>query len=287
MEHRALGKGLSALIPDKVELDSNSQNASSVSYVKTSLIQNNALQPRTKYDEVKLAELKASIKEKGVLQPILVRPVDKGYEVVAGERRLRAARDLNLDEIPVVIRDVSPQESLVLALVENIQREELNPIEEAHAFERLAGEFSLTQDNIAQAVGKDRSTISNTLRLLKLPSEIQDSVSSGEISMGHARALLSLSDEKEQQDIFKTTMKKSLSVRELENLIKARQEGGASHKKIKSGQRNHELVALEEELQQILGTKVRIQAKKKRGKVVIEYYSLDDLDRLLKIIKKA
>jgi ParB family chromosome partitioning protein len=286
MENRALGKGLSALIPGRADLQKENASQDAVAYVKTAIIQDNAFQPRMKYDEHKLQELAASIKEKGVLQPILVREVAGGYEVVAGERRLKAARLINLEEVPVIIKKVSEKEGFVLALVENIQREELNAIEEAEAFRRLCEEFSFTHDEVAQSVGKDRSTITNTLRLLKLPAEIQQSVSGGEISMGHARALLGVEDSRKQKELFEKIIAKGISVRELENLIKGSSAAASPHKKIKVPQRSADVVLLEEELQRFLGTKVRIQAQKKRGKIIIEYYSLEDLARVLEIIRK-
>lgn len=286
MEGRALGKGLSALIPDKVSLEGDGGFKGQVAYIKTASVRDNAFQPRVNYDESKLAELIASIKEKGVLQPILVREVSGGYEVVAGERRLKAARALALDEVPAIVKQVSDQEALVIALVENIQREELNSIEEAHAFKRLIEEFKYTQDTVAQSVGKDRSTISNTMRLLNLPDEIQDALISNKISMGHARTLLSVDDAHEQRKLFDKAVQKGLSVRELENLTKGFSSTSQQRAKLKAKEKNHEIVYLEEDLQQVLGTKVRIQAQKKRGKIIIEYYSPADLDRVLQIIKR-
>jgi ParB family chromosome partitioning protein len=285
MEHRALGKGLSALIPDKLDLSGDNRESISVSFVKIDQVRDNQIQPRMNYNSEKLEDLKASIKEKGVLQPILVREVSDGYEVIAGERRLRAARELSLQEVPVIIRKVSTQEAFVLALIENIQREELNAIEEAKAFERLVLEFGLTQEDVAQSVGKKRSTISNTLRLLKLPQEIQDAVFSGEVSMGHARTLLSIEDPEEQKRIFAKIRESGISVRELENIAKNQKVKPLRYAK-RNKPRNPEVVLLEEELQRILGTKVRVHSQKKRGKIVIEYYSPDDLERLLQIIKQ-
>lgn len=283
MEGKALGKGLSALIPEKGKAEALKGEA--VAYLRTDSIRDNSLQPRTNYDDEKLNDLKASIKEKGVLQPILVREKEGQYEVVAGERRLKAARALNLDEVPVIIKNVSDQEAFVIALVENIQREELNPIEEAEAYRKLIEGFSYTQEEVAQAVGKDRSTISNLLRVLKLPVEIRKSVYDGKLSVGHARALLSVEIPTERDRLYVLTMKKGLSVRELENLVQARSKGGA-RRAIKQTSKDHEVVALEEDLQRTLGTKVRLMAHKKRGKIVIEYYSLDDLDRIIRLIKK-
>ena len=281
MDGRALGKGLSALIPEKV----STLAEGSVSYVKINLIKDNSLQPRTNYDEAKLENLKASIKEKGVLQPILVRQKGDLFEVIAGERRLRAARSLNLSEVPVIVKSVTDQEALVLALVENIQREELNPIEEAEAYKKLMEDFHFTQEAVAQSVGKDRSTISNLTRLLNLPKEMQQSIYDGKLSVGHARALLSLENPLERKQLFDLSIKKEISVRELENLIVAKGKGGSRREKNKTA-KNYEFIALEEDLQKHLGTKVRIMPQKKRGKIVIEYYSTDDLDRILEIIKK-
>ncbi len=293
MENRALGKGLSALIPDKEILSkakrmgTETAAAEDLFYVATAKIRKNALQPRTHYHEEEMKELTDSIREKGILQPILIREEGDGYEVIAGERRLRAARTLNLEKIPAIIKKASNQEALVLALVENIQREELNPIEEAEAFQRLITEFHLAQEHVATAVGKNRSTISNTLRLLRLPEEIKKEVIDGKISMGHARALLSIENIQKQREIFEKIVQKELSVREVENLIKRDLEGSVRRKKtkIRTQQQDPHLALLEEELQQSVGTKVRIQARKKRGRIIIEYYSLDDLDRILKIIK--
>ena len=281
MENRALGKGLSALIPEKSNLNIDG----TVTYLKTSLIKDNSLQPRTKYDEVKLENLKASIKEKGVLQPILVRQKDGAYEVVAGERRLRAAKSLNMEEVPVIVKSVTDQEALVIALVENIQREELNPIEEAEAYKKLIDGFHLTQEAVAQSVGKDRSTVSNLMRLLNLPKEIQQSIYDGKLSVGHARALLSVENPVERKRLFELILKKEISVRELENLIIAKGKGGSRREKLKTA-KNYEFIALEEDLQKRLGTKVRIVSQKKRGKIIIEYYSIDDLDRIIEIIRK-
>jgi len=285
MEHRALGKGLSALIPDKVDLSEN-KKPENVMFIATDLIRENSLQPRTTYDESKLSELIASIKEKGILQPILVRPKDEEYEVVAGQRRLLAAQKCGLERIPVIVRDVSDHESLVLALIENIQREDLNPIETAHAFQRLINDFNLTQDELSISVGKDRSTISNTMRLLKLPKEIQQSVCSGTLTMGHARTLLSVEDPGLQKRLFERTLKKGISVRELEILTRVTQPDYAYRKKLKSRPANPDIINLENELQQALGTKVRVIAHKKRGKIVIEYYSSSDLERILQVLRR-
>lgn len=280
MDNKVLGKGLSALIPAE-KTEPNQENPISI---KTSLIKDNSLQPRTYYDEDKLAELMASIKEKGVLQPILVRKLGSEYEVIAGERRLKAARALNLENIPAIVRVATDREALVLALVENIQREELNAIEEAQSFRKLIDEFNFSQEDVAKSVGKDRSTINNLLRLLKLPEDIQKAVFAGAISTGHARALLSVEDKKRQHEIFSEVVTRGLSVREVEKLVKQVETAPSVEKKI--DMKSQDVVSLEEELQRKLGTKVSILAKNKKGKIVIEYYSLNDLDRIIGILNK-
>jgi len=282
MEKKALGKGLSALIPEKKE--TSNQDAKVMS-IRTDEIKDNSFQPRTNYDGDKLNELKASIEREGVLQPILVREKEGGYEVIAGERRLRAARALNLEEVPVIVKAVTDQEALVIALVENIQREELNPIEEAEAYRKLIEEFDLTQDAVAQSVGKDRSTVSNLLRLLKLPDYIRQGVYEGKLTYGHARTLLSADSTAEQKRLYGIILKKGISVRELENLIKASSTGGYRRERTEAPP-NPQLLAIEDGLQKLLGTKVRIDASKKRGKIIIDYYSNSDLDRIVKVIIK-
>lgn len=282
MEAKALGKGLSALIQDRGE----SPKSDGGTYLKTSLIRDHALQPRTQYKKEALEELMASIKEKGIIQPLIVRRVGTGYEVVAGERRLKAARALGLEEVPVVIKDVSDEESFVLALIENIQREELNPIEEAEAYRKMIDDFNYTQETVAKSVGRDRSTVANLLRVLNLPSQIQSRVSDGTITMGHARALLGVDTLVEQMRLFEEAVKKQLSVRALEGLVQGFGDAPSSRRQKKVKDSDAEMMALEEDLRRVLGTKVKIAASKKRGKVVIEYYSFDDLDRIIRIIKR-
>jgi len=285
MEHRALGKGLSALIPDKADLPQEVIKHESVAFVPTEKVRDNALQPRENYDQEKINELTSSIREQGLLQPLLVRETPDGYyEVIAGERRLKAARAIELEEIPVVIKRANNQQALTLALIENIQREELNAIEEGKAFKRVIDDFGMSQDEVAASVGKDRSTISNTMRLLRLPPEIQKGVVNGKISMGHARALLSIEDATKQRLLYEEILVKGLSVREVENLTRATVIAAQPEKKKKDKPKDQDLVFLEESLQQRLGTKVRIQAKKKRGKIIVEYYSLDDLERILNLM---
>ncbi len=284
MESRALGRGLSALIPEKVALVQE-KRGEEVAFLKTAKIKNNAQQPRTHYDTLKLEELKSSIKDKGFLQPILVRLNGDEYEVIAGERRLRAARALGLEEVPAIIKNVSLQESFVLSLVENIQREELNAIEEAQAFLRLTEEYKFSRDEVAKAVAKDPSTVSNSMRLLALPEYIQEAVMDEKISMGHARALLAVENELRQKQLFEKIVAKGLSVRELESLIKSEGHSLLRHAK-REKPRDPDIASVEEELQRIVGSKVRIQSQKKRGKVIIEYYSFDDLERILGLLRR-
>jgi len=293
MDKKVLGKGLSALInnnPSERSINkeiSNLENnpAGNVAYVKTNSILENRFQPRQKYDDARLEELKASIKEKGVLQPILVRKHDNGFEVVAGERRLRAAKALGLEQVPVIIKNVTDREALVLALVENIQREELNAIEEALGFKRLMEEFNFTQEAVAEAIGKDRTTITNLLRLLRLPEEIQQQVADAKLSMGHARALLSLESAPVQKKMAKVIIDRGLSVRQVEELVKKAHQG-QNIVQAAGKPKNRDIEILEEELRKILGTKVFIEDKKGKGKLVVEYYTLDDLDRILGILRK-
>ena len=296
MEKKALGRGLSALISSgrsvedvlkkELPLEPQAGHDKGVLYAELSRLVPNRFQPRTNFGEEPLAELVSSIKEKGVLAPLLVRRQGEKYEIIAGERRWRAAKQLKLGRVPVVIRDVNDQEALILSIVENIQRQELNPIEEAHAFSRLIKEFLLTQDAVAQAVSKDRSTVANILRLLTLPTEIQKAIESGKLSLGHGKVLLGLESIPQQIRLTQLILSKSLSVRELENYISSNRL--SSLKKRKTPKDKDPYVAdLEKQLQQILGTKVKIFAYKKRGKIQIEYYSDEDRERILNILKQA
>jgi ParB family chromosome partitioning protein len=276
VERKALGRGLSALIPEKMKTGERITN------LKISEIMRSKFQPREDFDPQRLNELMSSIREKGVIQPILVRPTEEGrYEVIAGERRLRAAKAVGVSEIPAIIKSVTDTELLEISLIENIQRENLNPIEQAHAYERLMKEFGLSQEEIARAVGKDRTTITNTLRLLKLPEFVQNCVQKQDINFGHAKALLAISSAAKQIEFCKKIVKENLSVRQVENLV-FRAPGVKRKKKLF---KDPQLTALEEDLQRHFGTKVVIQAGKKRGEIKIEFYSNDDLDRILRLLK--
>ena len=282
MERKALGKGLSALIPEKV-LESKERKEEIV-YVQSGKIKPNPFQPREDFDQQSIEELAQSIKEKGVIQPLLVRRRGDNYELIAGERRLRAANSLGLKEIPIIVRDVSDQDSLELALIENIQREDLNPIEEAHAYQHLIDKFQVTQEKISAVLGKARTTITNTLRLLKLPHEIQQEMKKGRISFAHGRTLLEIDDANQQRRLAQDIISKGLSVRELENLIKTSRPKGL-RRKIGQGQREPLVAILEEQMQHALATKVRIIKRKKRGHINIEFYSQEDLERIAHVIK--
>ena len=274
----ALGKGLSALIPDAPE------QRPAVTELDVDLLRPNQLQPRVRVDESRLEDLAASIKAHGVIQPIVVRRVDGAYEIVAGERRWRAAQQAGLRRVPVVVRDqdaTGRQGVLEMALIENIQREDLNAIEEAAAYRRLADEFHLTQDAIATAVGRDRSTIANMVRLLKLPDEVQAEVAAGRLSMGHARALLALPDEAAQRTAAREIIAHTLSVRETEGLVKKSIE--APPAPAASAPRPAPDVhtrAAEEKLRLQLGTRVRIVRRGKKGRIEIEFVSEEELIRI-------
>ncbi len=285
MERKALGKGLGALIPE-IAVDSTNRRKEEIIYVQSEQIKPNPFQPREDFNQQSIEELAQSIKEKGVIQPLLVRHQGDNYELIAGERRLRAANIMGLKEIPVIVRDVSDQDSLELALIENVQREGLNPIEEAHAYQHLVDKFQVTQEKISEVLGKSRVSITNTLRLLKLPHEIQDEMKKGRISFAHGRALLEIEDANHQRRLAQDVISKGLSVRELENLIKS-----VRPKSIKrnmgQGQREPLVAILEEQLQHALATRVRISKRKKRGHINIEFYSSEDLQRIVNVIKGA
>ncbi len=278
-KRKALGKGLQALIPE-VE---TKQQGEAVAYINVGEILPNRYQPREDFNEEKLNELIASIREKGVVQPLLVRRIEGGFELIAGERRLRAMKKLGVEKAPVVLKNVNDAGAIELALVENIQREELNSIEEAHAYKRLIEEFGFTQERTARTIGKDRTSVANTLRLLNLPLEIQRYVVQGQISSGHARAILSVKGLQQRLNLCKKVIKKGLSVRETEALASPQLKRRPGTKIIK----DQHLIKQEETLQNILATKVRIHHSKKRGKIIIDYYSLEDLDRIINKIRPS
>lgn len=296
MEKRALGKGLASLIGEKqaqtykkpvplFQEGDSSMTKGEVLYLETNRVAAGKFQPRENFNDDKLKDLISSVKEKGVLQPILVRRVGPGFEIIAGERRFRAAKSLKLEKIPAIVKDVKDEEALVISLIENIQREGLNPIEEAHAFAKLLDSFNFSQDDIARALGKDKATVSNILRLLKLPVDIQQCLAKGEITQGHAKVILAVDDVKKQRKFCQLIIANSLSVRQLENAVNI---GLPQRKRRVVAVRTSDpyILNFERALQLTLGTKVRIVTHRKRGKIVIEYYSPQDLERIVGIFKK-
>ncbi len=280
MNRQPLGRGLGALIPEAVRKHTTDR----VIGIPVDDISPSPYQPRLTIDEVSLKELAASIKEKGVVQPIIVRSLgsDK-YEVIAGERRLRASRLAGLAEVPAIVKEVDDAEAMALAITENIQREDLNVIELARAYSILLDQFDLTQEQLAQGLGKSRSAVTNILRLLQLPQEIQEHVLSGEISMGHARAMLALEHENQRISVCKKVIESELSVRQTERLVQKllnQTESGGD-----AANRSPELEALENRLRTSLATQVKIRQGRKKGRLEIEYYSEDDLERLTKILE--
>ena len=278
MEKR-LGKGLGALIPES-PLGKATEKMARVSLAE---IVPNPFQPRKRFDESKMEDLVSSIREKGIIQPILVRQTEKGYELIAGERRWRAAQELKLEDIPVIIKkDVNDVSSLEMSMIENIQREDFNPIEEANAYKELIEKFEYTLEKIGQEVGKDKTTVSNSMRLLNLSTEIQKYVEEGTISVGHAKVLLSIQNEYRREKTAQTIVQHGLSVRQLERIVKDR---GVKTKK--RAQKDPEVQRIEEDLQHHLGTKVTIRHGKKRGRIEIQYYSNEDLQRVLDLITQG
>ena len=274
----ALGRGLSALIPDAPVAPTPAPAPTERALdIDIDLLRPNKFQPRTRMDDEKIEELAKSIRANGIIQPIVVRKADDGYEIVAGERRWRASQRAGLLKVPVVVRDIPEERLLASALIENIQREDLNPIEEAHAYRRLGDEFKLTQDQIADAVGKDRSSVANYVRLLKLPREVRENVAAGALSMGHARALLSLPDEAAQLRTGRDVVAKNLSVRETEALVKKAVAPAAPKEEPKKDVHTR---AAEDKLRFTLGTRVQIIRKGKGGRIEIEFASEDELQRL-------
>jgi ParB family chromosome partitioning protein len=276
MRPKGLGRGLDAL------LGGNEPPREALATIETARIRPGRYQPRTRMDEQALAELAQSIRSQGLLQPLVVRPVEQGYELIAGERRWRAAQMAGLAQVPVVVREVPDDAALVMALIENIQREDLNAMEEAAAVQRLIDEFKMTHEQAADAVGRSRSATSNLLRLLKLAKPVQELLMRGALEMGHARALLAL-DAARQIEAGTRIVAKRLSVRETEALVQSLLRAPASRRRKKT---DRDLARLEEELSERLGTTVEIRAARKgRGQLVLHYASLDHLEQLLKRLK--
>ncbi len=288
MAARGLGKGLDALIPSTIEVKNekvkvdNSVDDSSEKLVKITMVEPNREQPRKNFDEDSLLELAESIKQFGLLQPILVQDRKTYYEIVAGERRWRAAKMAGLKEVPVIIRDLTEQEIVEISLIENIQRENLNPIEEAMAYKRLLTEFNLKQDEVAERVSKSRTAVTNSMRLLKLCDEVQQMIIDDMITTGHARALISIEDKEQQYTIAQKIFDEKLSVRDVEKLVKDLNKPIKEKKKIEKD-KSLEIIYqdIEEKLKQSLGTKVAISSKGEGiGKIEIEFYNNDDLEKI-------
>ena len=279
-EMRGLGKGIRALIPE-----TSNQRKEEVARVPLQTIQLSRFQPRKKLDEVEIQKLAESIRESGLIYPLLVRKTvssgvnEPSYELIAGERRLRALRLLGETQVPVIVKDVSDRKSLELSLIENIQREGLNPMEEALAFHRLGQEFELTQEQIATAVGKDRATVANTLRLVKLSDPVREDIHRGNLSSGHARALLGLESPKDQEALARRIVAEGLSVRRVEQLVRLTSSGSLRARTRLT--KDPHIAEAEQRLQKALGTKVEIHHGRTRGWIRIDYFSLKDLDRLI------
>ena len=287
VKRRSLGRGLSALIPKGTSLDTPAERQVPISEIRP-----NPRQPRRYFNEAKIAELSESIRNQGILQPLVVRKIPQGYELILGERRFRAAQRAQLERVPVIVKEVSDAESLEMALVENIQREELTPIEEALAYRQLMEEFHLTQEQVAQRVGKSRPVVTNLLRVLNLPEEIKENVDKGTLTVGHARALLALNMPEQQLEMARRIMADGLSVRATETLVSQSNiieepsvESSTPEKPTVIQRTDVYLKAVEEDLTRTLGTKVRLVSRKKGGKIEIEYYSNGELEGLVQRLK--
>jgi ParB family transcriptional regulator, chromosome partitioning protein len=279
MKRKALGKGLSALLPDPEQADVPAETASDA---PLDSLEPNPFQPRTVFEPARLQELAASLKETGMVQPILVRRHAGRYQIIAGERRWRAAREAGLASVPVVVRDVPDDRLLELALVENIQRQELLPLEEAQAYQRLHDEFRMTQEEVARRVGKDRSTVANTLRLLRLPREVRELLAGGRLDAGHARALLALDRAEDQVALAREAARRGLSVREVERRVAAAR---APRKPARRADANTR--AAEERLRAALGTRVHIRRRGRGGALAIAFTSEAELQRLFEVLLRA
>lgn len=296
-KRNSLGKGIDSLIPTRVHsseeingTEAGKDERETIRMVRISRIEPNREQPRKKFEEHTLEELAESIRQHGVIQPLIVQEKNGYYEIIAGERRWRAAKLAGLTELPVIVRELSVQEAMQISLIENIQREDLNPIEEATAYQRLIDEFNLKQEELADRVSKSRTAITNSLRLLKLTKDVQEMVAEGVLSGGHARCLVVIENETKQIEIANKIVENHLSVRETEKLIKNIQAKGKKKKTKEKTDPALEAVYedIEKQLKEILGTKVEIKKKNKNaGKIEISYYSQEELERVLEFMRKA
>lgn len=279
-----LGKGLGALIPEENLEQQSSNNENGINLISINLIKPTVDQPRKSFDEEKIIQLSESIKEHGIIQPIILKREGKTYNIVAGERRWRAAKIAGIKEIPSIIMDLSDKEILEVSLIENIQRQDLNPIEEAIAYRKLLEDFNLTQEQLSSRIGKSRTAIANCLRLLNLDKRVQEYLIDGVITEGHGRAILSIEDKNLQYKLAQNVIDEGLSVRETEKLIKSfineKKKLEPQEKKI-----NPYYIDIKDKLESLFGTKVLLMDKKNKGRIEIEYYSQEDLQRILDILK--
>lgn len=288
---KGLGKGLDALFANQeintkeIEISNTAENVENgISYININDIKPNEGQPRKTFDEEKIVELADSIQEHGLIQPIVLRKSGKGYEIVAGERRWRACRKAGLKEVPCIIKELTDEENMLIAIIENMQREDLNPIEEAEGLNQMIVTYGLTQAEVSKSVGKSRPYITNVLRLLKLPEEVRVMVSNGELSSGHARAIVGVSGKAAQIKIAEKIVKEGLSVRETEKLIKEA-DAPAKRPAKRKVEKNADVKRVEEDLKAVLGTRVNLAQSGKKGKIEIEYYSREELERLIELLK--
>ena len=287
-----LGRGLEALIADAAPIENvgaakeqsgeHEDSTDKVRYIKTFDIMPNANQPRKTFDEEKIQELANSILEHGVIQPIVLRKKDKGYEIVAGERRWRAAIKAGLSEVPCLIRELDDEQNMLLAIIENMQREDLNPIEEAEGLNQMIVTYGITQEQVSKSVGKSRPYITNSLRLLKLPEYVLELISEGKISAAHGRTVITVEDDEVRKRICEQIVKEGLSVRETERLV---DESGKPKRKPAKRIKNPNVSRVEEELKEVLGTKININQKGSKGKIEIEFFSKEELERLIDMLK--
>ena len=289
---RGLGRGLDALFADQQPImeraksgeEAAESNQDAIQYLDINDIKPNQNQPRVHFDKEKITELAESIKEHGIIQPLVVRRSGEAYELVAGERRWRAAREAGLTKVPSIVREFTDEENALVAIIENMQREDLNPIEEAQGLSRMIEIYGLTQEEVSKSVSKSRPYISNALRLLKLPEEIRNHVRDGNLSSGHARALVAVSDEKLQMEICRKAIKEGLSVRDVERLVAG---GGKKRRKPVRRVKSADTLSVENELQSLYGTKITINQKGRKGTIEMEFYSTDELNRLIDLLRSV
>lgn len=285
---RGLGRGLAALISDEGDVEEGKNQENLIVEININLIKPNKYQPRIDFDKDKLLDLTNSIKNHGIIQPIIVRKIEDkedNYEIVAGERRWRASKLAGLDNMPCIVKDLDSELSSKYALIENIQREDLNPVEEGKAYKQLIDKYELTQEQLAKEVGKSRSYITNSIRLLNLNKDVLKYIYDGKISLGHGKVLLAMKDKKDQLLIANKIIEENLNIRQIEDIIKNKEPEKIETKYKKKRNKDPHIIALEDNLMSILGTKVNLITGRKKGKIEIEYYGLEDLDRILDILK--